>query len=58
MRDPASRELPEAGHRPVGKYKAVQNSLRYTRFRERAEIAHQITDIYLDVLSVIRDTHI
>jgi hypothetical protein len=38
------------------KYKTVQKSLRLTRFRESAEIAYQITDIYLNILPLIRNT--
>jgi hypothetical protein len=29
----------------------VQKSLRYGRFRELAEMVHQLTDIHLDILS-------
>jgi hypothetical protein len=29
----------------------VQKSLQYRRFREQAEMVHQLNDIYLDVLS-------
>jgi hypothetical protein len=35
------------------KYMVVQKSLRLTRFREPAEIAYQITGLYLDVLPFI-----
>jgi hypothetical protein len=40
------------------RYRVVQKSVQLTRFRESADIAYQIMDIYLHVLPLIRITSV